>query len=503
MAKAIAKTISPRKAAPAKRPPKTITVGRHEHDTGDVPETSSAFSFVKRRGAKEPLPAGVEYGRPIVAVVGRPNIGKSTLFNRLAGARLAIVEDIPGVTRDRHYADCLINGHEVVIIDTGGFDPDSDDPMQEGIASQVALAVQEADVVLCLFDALTEPMPADRAAVELLRRSKKPVVYAANKADSTKLAAYVMAYYELGIDDVVAVSALHGLGLPELEARLAKLLPKAKPMPVYPDAVARVAIVGRPNAGKSSIINRLLGEDRQLVDARPGTTVDSIDTLFIRNERSYVLIDTAGVRRKRGVEETVESLAVMKSIRAMERASVVVIMIDANLGVAEQDAKLLGLAIDRGRAIVIALNKSDLMESEEVRRKAMIRAREILSFAPWARMVMLSAKTGRATNKLLDEVDRALKGHQQRVTTSQLNKFFEEVLEYHPPPTAKGRAIRLYYVTQAETKPPRFVAITNEPEAIHFSYERYIANALRERFGFEGAPIRISFRGKPRKEKPT
>ena len=474
---------------------------RNEDERLEPGDQGGSKGKPKRKKRKQPLPAGATLSRPVVAIVGRPNIGKSTLFNRLAGARIAIVEDVPGVTRDRHYADATLAGREVVLVDTGGFDPESDDPMKEGIAQHVKLALEEADVVVCVLDATTGATTADRAAIDLLRRSDKPVVYAANKADSKAIAMAGMELYELGLPHLVPISALHGAGMSELEDAVIDALPEegTGASQVWDESIPRVAIVGRPNAGKSSLVNRLIGEDRQLVDSRPGTTIDAIDALYERGESKWVLIDTAGMRRKRGIDKGVEGLAVMKAIRAIERSHVVILLVDAAEGVAEQDAKLAGLVVDRGRALVVGLNKSDLM-SEAEKKKALTRAREVLAFAPWARFVMVSAKTGRAVSKLVDAANAALAEHRRRVTTAELNRFFEEVLEHHPPPTQKGKSVRLYYVTQAETRPPRFVVMTNEPDAIHFSYERYVANALRERFGFEGTPIRLSWKRKSRRD---
>lgn len=458
----------------------------------------------KRQPKRDPLPANAVGQRPVVAIVGRPNVGKSTLFNRLIGHRLAIVEDVPGVTRDRHYADAVLLGRDVVVVDTGGFDPESDDPMMEGIAGHVRLALRESDVVVCVLDVTSGPLPADHEAVRLLRDAKRPVIYVANKADSPQREQDVAPLYELGIDDILPISAEHAKGVGELEDRIVAALPERKEHlePVSHQGIPRLAIIGRPNAGKSSLINRLLGEDRQLVDDRPGTTIDTIDALIEgRGGERFVLIDTAGIRRKRAVrkERGVEGLSVMKAIRAMERADAVVLMIDADDGVAEQDARLCGLAIDRGRALVIGLNKSDMLDGDR-RKKAIQRTREILSFAPWAPIVMLSAKTGRATHKLLETVSAALVEHAKRIGTAELNRFFEEVLEHHPPPTQKGRPVRLFYVTQAATRPPTFIAITNEPKLMHFSYERYVINAIRERFGFEGVPVRVFYRRRRRRE---
>ena len=443
-------------------------------------------------------PAGSVHGKPLVAIVGRPNVGKSTLFNRLAGRRIAIVEDVPGVTRDRHYADASALGKEFVLIDTGGFDPESSDPMKAGIASQVRLALSECDLVLCVVDATADPLGADREAVALLRDAGKPVIFVANKADSEYKALGAVSYYELGLSAIMPISALHGRGIGDLEEAIAKQLPHAILEPGPDLEVPRVAIVGRPNAGKSSLINRLAGEDRQLVDDRPGTTVDSVDTLVETEGTRLILIDTAGIRRKRSVETRgVEAASVLQAIRAIERSDIVVLMIDANAGVGEQDAKIIGLANDRGRALVLALNKVDLLSREE-QKKAMDRAREVLAFVPWAPLVTVSALEGKGVHALLSRVEDAVVEHRKRIATGELNRFFEEVLERHPPPTMHHRAVRLYYITQASTAPPTFIVMTNEPKGVHFSYQRYVVNQIRKRFGFRGTPVRVRYRGKKR-----
>jgi len=443
-------------------------------------------------------PSGSVTGRPLVAIVGRPNVGKSTLFNRLVGQHIAIVEDIPGVTRDRHYADAFAMGREFVLIDTGGFDPESDDPMKAGIVSQVRLALEECDVVVCVVDATVEPLPADREAVTLLRDAGKPVIFVANKADSQKKALDAVSYYELGIDSILPISALHGRGIGELEEAIVVQLPKAVEIDEQELDVPRVAIIGRPNAGKSSLVNQLCGEDRQLVDSRPGTTVDSIDTYVERNGTKLVLIDTAGIRRKRSVKKKgIEGLSVIQAIRSIERAHVVVLMIDAQTGVGEQDAKIAGLAQDRGRALIIALNKVDLLTREE-QKKAIDRTREVLAFAPWAPLVTVSALRGQGVSALLGRIEDAVVEHRKRISTAELNRFFEEVLDRHPPPTMHHRAVRLYYVTQVSVAPPTFVIMTNEPKGVHFSYQRYVVNQIRKRFGFKGTPIRVRYRGKKR-----
>lgn len=452
----------------------------------------------KHRHKGGPVPAGTTGPRPLVAIVGKPNVGKSTLFNRLAGEPLAIVEDRPGVTRDRHYADTMILGREVVLVDTGGFDPESDDPMQQGITGHVKLALDECDVVLAVLDGSAEPTHADREAVQLLRRSGKPVVYVANKADSNRAAWESTSHYSLGVGALIPISALHGRGLGDMEQAIFDVLPEESGDLGVDLEIPRVALVGRPNAGKSSLVNRLTGEDRQLVDDRPGTTVDSVDTYYEDGDDRFVLIDTAGIRRKRSVGDAgVEAMSVFQAIRAMERSHVVVLVIDAAAGAAEQDAKIAGLAVDRGRALVIALNKSDLVSRDEL-AKSIDRTREILSFCPWAPLVTISAKTGRGTKTMVSRILDAAAEHTKRVSTSEINRFFEEVLAKHPPPTMHGRETRLYFVTQAEVRPPTFVIVTNEPEGVHFSYQRYVTNQIRERFGFRGSPVRVRYRPKKR-----
>ncbi|HEX7480375.1 MAG TPA: ribosome biogenesis GTPase Der [Polyangiales bacterium] len=436
---------------------------------------------------------------PIVAIVGRPNVGKSALFNRLAGAPISIVEDQPGVTRDRLYAEALALGRPYVLIDTGGFDPGSDDPLKQSIAAQVLLAIEEADVVLCVLDATQEALPADREAITLLRRSSVPVLYLANKADNAALVHGAMKLYELGIDELRPVSALHGHGIGDLEEALITHFPDVVEAEAQEDEIDRVAIVGRPNAGKSSLVNRLAGEVRQIVDARPGTTVDSVDTLLDYEGQPLVLIDTAGIRRKRAVEAGLEALAVMQAVRAIERSDVVVVMIDANEGPSEQDAKIAGLAIERGRALVIALNKGDLLDAE-ARKKAFDHVRDVFTFASWAPVHLLSAQTGRGVNTLMQSVRVCAKAHKSRVTTGEVNRFFADVLAHHPPPTMDSRSVRLYYATQVSAAPPTFVITTNYPDRVHFSYRRYVINQLRERFGFTGTPIRVFYRGKAKHE---
>ncbi len=467
----------------------------------------------QRPHVDDPVPAiarAKAHARPIVAIVGRPNVGKSTLFNRLVGARIAIVHDEPGVTRDRNYADAFSRGVEYTLIDTGGYDPDSDDPMRQGIARHVRGAIEEADVVVAVLDGTTDVTSADREAVQLLRQSKRPVIWVANKADSPSVDALAFDHYRLGIQHILPVSSLHGRGIGELEEAIIAALPEPEdiedPFAELGIDLPRVALIGRPNAGKSSLLNRLVGEERSLVDSRPGTTRDTIDALVrfqlktddTSREVPFVLIDTAGIRRKSKVQETVESVSVMRAVRAIERAEVIVLMCDADEGVAEQDAKILGLALDRGRAIVIALNKCDLLDQKQ-QKKAEELAREKLSFTPWAPIVRFSAMTGRGMGGLVDTIVKTRAEWKRRVTTGALNRFFEEVLATHPPPTMNGRYVRLYYVTQAESAPPTFVVVTNEPDSVHFSYRRYVENRIRQQFGFSGTPIRIRYKPKRRR----
>jgi len=451
------------------------------------------------------LPAG-SHGLPLVAVVGRPNVGKSTLFNRLARKRHAIVHDEPGVTRDRNYVDASAFGRDYVLIDTGGFDPDSDDPMKSGIARHVEAAIKEADVVVFISDTMVPLTGADRVAVKLLRKAAKPVIFAANKADSPKLDADAFELYRLGVEKVYPVSALHGRGIGELEAAIVAAMPAKRVEAADPEGlVPRITIAGKPNAGKSSLTNRILGEDRMLVDSRPGTTRDAIDALVERAGKKYIFVDTAGVRRKGKVtkaSDIVETASVGAAIGAMERSSVVVLLADAKEGVAEQDAKILGLANDRGRGMVIALNKIDLLSKSEL-AKAEEDARDKISFAPFVPVVHVSAKTGRGLPNLFSTIERVSSAFHTRVPTGELNRFFETVLQTRPPPTSGGRAPRLYYITQAETSPPLFVVMSSSPDNVHFSYQRFVVNQLRKHFGFEGVPLRVVYREKRRGKKKT
>jgi GTP-binding protein len=447
-------------------------------------------------------------GTPVVALVGRPNVGKSTLFNRIVGGKTAIVHDRPGVTRDRHYGDFTIDGRRFALIDTGGFDPGSDDPMRKGIKRQIDLAIDEADVVVCVLDAAEAPTATDHAELRLLRESGKPVIYVGNKADGPGVELEAAELYRLGMEKLIPVSALHNRRIDELLDAIAAAAPPAIELTEEEIAAEaqetglRVAIVGKPNAGKSSLVNRLLGEERMLVDDRPGTTRDPIDSVVERDGKRYVFIDTAGIRRRAKVRKEsdyVEAVSVIQAMRAMERCDVVLLLCDAAEGVAEQDAKILGLAVDRGRAIVVGLNKTDQMDKQAL-AKAEEDARDKLSFIPWAPVVRLSVKNNRGVGQLVETVTRVAEGFRKRVTTGELNRFFEQVLANRPPPTHNGRAPRIYYVTQAEVGPPLFVVQSNHPEQIHFSYQRYVINQIRKSFGFEGVPVKVRYKPRRRRE---
>lgn len=440
--------------------------------------------------------------KPIVALVGRPNVGKSTLFNRLTRRRSAIVHDEPGVTRDRHYGDVFTDDRSFTLVDTGGFDPTSDDPMRQGIKRQIDVAIAEADVIVCVLDAREPATTIDHAEMRLLRTAKKPTIFVANKADNPTTEHEAGDLYRLGIDRLFPISALHGRGVDALVEEIVAQLPPAVPDEVPPDpGFVRVAVIGKPNAGKSSLINRLLGQERMLVDSRPGTTRDAIDSLVERGGKRYVFVDTAGIRRKAKVKkegDAIEGASVMQSIRAMDRADVVVLVADAHEGVAEQDAKVLGLAVDRGKGAIVALNKADMLDKQGL-AKAEADAKDKLSFAPWAPQLHISAKTGRGVDKLLAMIDAVGESYARRVTTGELNRFFEKVIQTHPPPTHGGRAPRLFFITQAESRPPKFVVTASDPDKIHYSYQRYVQNQIRKAFAFEGVPLEVIYKRRRRR----
>lgn len=440
---------------------------------------------------------------PIAVVVGRPNVGKSTLFNRLLGASLAIVDNQPGVTRDRHYGDAFLHGRRVTLVDTGGLVPDAADVIDQGIARHVIAALDEADAVICVLDG-TEPVTEpDARVVTMLRKAGKPVIYVANKVDGPKQEQLANDIYTLGVPSLIHVSALHGRGIADLEAALSECLPAApeEPERERDASVTSVTIVGRPNAGKSSLFNLISGGERSLVSDIPGTTRDPVDATFEYAKCIFHVVDTAGIRRRSHIEKTsVEAVSVIRAIRSMEKADVAIVLCDANEGITEQDARLLGLCADKGRAVVVGINKCDLID--RARSKPLLEAcATALHFAPWVPVLPISAHTGSGVKELMRTAQRAGKEFHRRVTTGELNRFMEQVLAKHAPPTQGGRAPRIYYITQAGTAPPTFVAMSNAPEYIKPSYTRYVANQIRKNFGFEGVPINIRFRGRDRNER--
>ncbi|MBI2880917.1 MAG: ribosome biogenesis GTPase Der [Candidatus Tectomicrobia bacterium] len=432
---------------------------------------------------------------PLVAIVGRPNVGKSTLFNRIVGRRAAIVEPTPGVTRDRHFAEASWRGRHFTLVDTGGIGrPAEGDPFSEAIRRQTDLAIAAADVVILLLDGQEGLMPADEEVLRDLRRSGLPLVAAVNKIDSARQEKEATEFFRLGVETLHLISAEHGRGVGDLLDALVDRLPEAAEPEEAPARTA-VAIVGRPNVGKSSLVNRLLGEERAVVSETPGTTRDSIDTPVRVGEREYLLIDTAGIRRRGKVDTGVEHLSVHFALKGLSRADVVVLLIDGKEGVTAQDAHIAGQIVDAGAGCVLAVNKWDAVPPERKDVKLWTRElREQMKHVTYAPVLTLSALTGLRVDRLFGLVDRVAAERAKRVDTTDVNRFLEEVTERTPPPSVRGRDIRIYYATQASVRPPTFVFFVNRPGAIHFSYQRFLANQLRKRYGFEGTPLRLVFR---------
>jgi GTP-binding protein len=430
-------------------------------------------------------------GRPVVAIIGRPNVGKSALFNRLVGQRKAIVEGTPGITRDRLYAPVEWRGREFSIIDTGGLASPSQAPLQEQVRRQAERAVQEADAILFVVDASVGVVPDDRDLAEYVRKSRRPVLIVANKVDDP---AYVAAYefYELGLGDPVPVSALHGLGIDDLLDHLLAILPEGEPVPPTIPAI-QVAVVGRPNVGKSSLVNAILGEERVIVDPSPGTTRDAVDTPFVRGDRRFVLIDTAGLRRKARVEGPVERFSVLRSLGAVERADVVVLVLDAAVPPVEQDQEIARYTAEQGRALVLAVNKWDLVSATPTpRAERLVAIRGAMRFVEYAAPVCTSATRGWGTTVLMDRVIQAADAHNRRIPTGPLNRAIELAEgAHHPPADKSGRHVKIYYATQPSTKPPTIVLFVNDPQLVTEDYRRYLERKLREAFDFQGTPIRL------------
>ena len=433
--------------------------------------------------------------KPIVAVVGRPNVGKSTLFNVLAGERISIVKDTPGITRDRIYADVTWLDTSFTLIDTGGIEPDSKDIILSQMREQAQIAIDTADVILFMTDVKQGLVDADAKVADMLRRSQKPVILVVNKVDNyDKYIADVYEFYNLGIGDPHPVSSINKLGMGDMLDEVVSYFDKSGEEEEEDDRI-RVAIIGKPNVGKSSIINRLIGENRLIVSNIAGTTRDAVDTEVKYNGKEYVFIDTAGLRRKNKIKEELEKYMIIRAVSAVERADIAVLVIDAVEGVTEQDAKIAGIAHERGKAVIVAVNKWDAIEkNNHTMKKFTGRVREVLSFMPYAEILYISAMTGQRFTKLYETIDIVNENHSMRIATGVLNEIMAEAVALQQPPSDKGKRLRLYYITQVSVKPPTFVIFVNDKELMHFSYKRYIENQIREAFGFRGTPLKFFIR---------
>ncbi len=439
--------------------------------------------------------------RPIVAIVGRPNVGKSTLFNSLAGERISIVKDYPGVTRDRIYADVTWLNTQFTMIDTGGIEPDSKDMMLSYMREQAQIAIDTADVIVFLTDVRQGLVDADSKVADMLRRSGKPVVLVVNKVDNfDKFMADVYEFYNLGIGEPFPISASGKLGFGEMLDEVVSHFTKGM-TEESTDERPRIAIVGKPNVGKSSIVNKLVGQNRVIVSDIAGTTRDAIDTPIKRNGKDYVLIDTAGLRRKSKIKEELERFSIIRTVTAVERADVVVLVIDASEGITEQDAKIAGIAHDRGRGVIIAVNKWDLVEKDNKTVKEYTNnIREILSYMPYAEILFISAETGQRLHRLFESIEVVIQNQNLRIATGVLNEIMMEATALQQPPSDKGKRLKLYYITQVSVKPPTFVIFVNDKELMHYSYTRYIENKIREAFGFSGTSLKFIIRERKENE---
>ena len=439
--------------------------------------------------------------KPIVAIVGRPNVGKSTLFNALAGEMISIVKDTPGVTRDRIYAEVTWLDKEFTLIDTGGIEPDSKDVILSQMREQAQIAIDTADVIIFLTDVRQGLVDTDSKVADMLRRSGKPVVLAVNKVDSfQKFMSDVYEFYNLGIGDPIAISAASRLGIGDMLDEVTKYFPSGVGEEEE-DERPRIAIVGKPNVGKSSIVNKLLGKNRVIVSDVAGTTRDAIDTAIKYNGKEYVFIDTAGLRRKNKIKEELERYSIIRTVTAVERADVVLVVIDATEGVTEQDAKIAGIAHERGKGIIIVVNKWDAIEKND---KTMYeyekKIRQVLAYMPYAEIMYVSAETGQRLPKLYEMIDVVMENQTLRVATGVLNEIMAEAVALQQPPSDKGKRLKLYYITQVSVKPPTFVIFVNDKELMHFSYTRYLENKIRDAFGFKGTSLKFFIRERKEKE---
>lgn len=428
--------------------------------------------------------------KPVVAIVGRPNVGKSTIFNRIVGDQISIVEDIPGVTRDRIYSSAEWLNHDFNIIDTGGIDI-GDEPFLEQIRAQAEIAINEADVIIFLTNGREGVTAADEEVAKILYKAKKPVVLGVNKIDNPDMRSQIYDFYSLGFGEPFPISGSHGLGLGDLLDEAAKYFPKGKDKD-YEDDVIKFSLIGRPNVGKSSLVNAILGEDRVIVSNIAGTTRDAIDSTVTYNGEKYVIIDTAGMRKKGKVYESTEKYSVLRALKAIERSDVVLVVLDGEEGIIEQDKKIAGYAHEAGRAVIIVVNKWDAVEKDEKTMKEFeTNIREHFLFLDYAPIVFLSAKTRKRIHTLIPMINLASENHNKRVETSVLNDIIMDAVAMNPTPTDKGKRLKIYYVTQVSVKPPTFIVFVNDPELLHFSYKRFLENRIRDAFGFEGTPIRL------------
>lgn len=439
--------------------------------------------------------------KPVVAIVGRPNVGKSTLFNALAGEMISIVKDTPGVTRDRIYADVTWLDKTFTLIDTGGIEPDSSDVILSQMREQAQIAIDTADVIVFIVDVKQGLVDSDSKVADMLRRSGKPVVLVVNKVDSVqKFMMDVYEFYNLGIGEPIPISAANRTGIGDMLEEIVKEFPEGSENE-EDDDIPRIAVVGKPNVGKSSLINKLLGEDRVIVSDIAGTTRDAIDTRVNWQGREYVFIDTAGLRRKGKIREEIERYSVIRTVTAVERASVVVIMIDATEGVTEQDAKIAGIAHERGKGVIIAVNKWDAIEkNDKTIYRHTERIREVLAYMPYAELIFISAKTGQRLHKFFETIDAVIENQTLRVQTGVLNEILAEAVAMQQPPSDKGKRLKIFYMTQVAVRPPTFVIFVNDKELMHFSYIRYIENKIRDAFGFRGTSLKFIIRERGEKE---
>ena len=438
--------------------------------------------------------------KPIVAIVGRPNVGKSSLFNVLAGSRISIVKDTPGITRDRIYAEATWLDRSFTIIDTGGIEPESSDVILSQMREQAQIAIDTADVIIFIVDVKQGLVDSDSKVADMLRRSRKPVILCVNKVDDLKKYGNdIYEFYNLGIGEPIGVSASNRLGLGELLDAVIEYFPD-KSEEEEEDERPRIAIVGKPNVGKSSIINKLIGDNRVIVSDIAGTTRDAVDTPVKHNGKEYVFIDTAGLRRKKKVKEELEHFMVVRTVAAVERADVVILVIDAVEGITEQEAKIAGIAHDSGKGVIIAVNKWDAIEkNDKTVNKYEKDIRNVLSYMPYAEIIFISALTGQRMPKLFDLIDAVCENHSMRIATGVLNEIMSEAVAMQQPPSDKGKRLKLFYMTQVSVKPPTFVIFVNDKELMHFSYTRYIENQIREAFGFRGTPLKFIIRERSEK----